>query len=275
MPPSARSDGWSHLAFQGGQHHMGRIQAMNEVWWERGGLFHRVHRGRSIRIRDVDSLDGRGDLLSLYPPVRLNDRKSEGSRPDDSGHLFILDPVKGGNVLRTATLDRKCGKDPGRWNGFRDEPRTKVEPGLNILGSREQVPNAPDNLLCQVRRGVPALFFGDIFPFLQLPLNLVPCTDECDTVHSRHDGLLDDLSGDLSVQHDRVLDVLRSFLLHLLLDHGRDVAVHVGGTVRSTEVDLLCALSISTEGGVVLETVAGAILMDRKVGLICERIWRF
>jgi len=38
--PSMGSNVRTHLAFQGGQHHMGRIQAMDEVGWERRSLFH-------------------------------------------------------------------------------------------------------------------------------------------------------------------------------------------------------------------------------------------
>ena len=87
---------------------------------------------------------------------------------------------------------------------------------MDILSSREQVSDALDNLLCQVQSNIPALFIGGVLPLFKLPLVPVPRTDERDTVHSRHDSLVDGFSSDLSVQHHRVLNLLHGVLIHLL-----------------------------------------------------------
>ena len=121
----------------------------------------------------------------------------------------------------------------------------------------------------QVRCRTPALLIWDVLPLLQLSLDLLPHTDERYTIYGHHHSFLDNLPSDLSIQHHRMLDLLRSILLHLLLDHGCDIAVHARGALRDTEVDLLSNLGVSTKGGVVLETIARAVLMDREVGLVC------
>lgn len=92
-----------------------------------------------------------------------------------------------------------------------------------------------------------------------------PSHDECHTLYDHHHGLLDDLSSDLSVQHHRMLDLLCSVLLHLLLNHGYNIAVHVRGALRDTEVDLLYTLGVSAKGGVASETIACAVLWTGKL----------
>ena len=80
----------AHPALQRSQHHVCCIQTVNEIRREGRSLFNAVDRGGDVRIRDEDSLKCRGNLLASYLAVRLDNRETNGCRPNYRGHLFFI-----------------------------------------------------------------------------------------------------------------------------------------------------------------------------------------
>src|SRR5687767_13579389 len=107
---------------------------------------------------------------------------------------------------------------------------------------------------------------------INLLANLFLCTSECHSVDVGHDGLLDNLSGDLS-GHDLTeavtgLGVFSDSLLDQVCNGGIDV----GGFVPGLQIDLLGTPTITTQSRIVLKTIASTILMDWQMADIFGRI---
>lgn len=134
---------------------------------------------------------------------------------------------------------------------------------------------------------------GDVASLLELLLDLLLRPDERDSVDGGHDlqrgrrqsydecagkgqgrgtySLLDDFPIDLALEQQRLDITQRRLLVDDLVRHGCDSRVDVGRSVSDIEVDLMGSLEISSESGVVLESVAGSILVDRKGAGVLSR----
>lgn len=133
----------TYPTFKCGQHHVSRIQAVDEVGRECSGLFHRVDCSRRVRVGKVDTLERSHDLFPLFLSVWLNNGKSERCCPDHTRHLFFPDTREKRLASRFHAsvfgFDR-WGSDNSetfRGNRFGDKFRASVEPGLNLLGGGE------------------------------------------------------------------------------------------------------------------------------------------
>jgi len=69
----------------------------------------------------------------------------------------------------------------------------------------------------------------NITAFLQLPLNLIPRADECDTIYGRHDRLLHNFPRDLADKHcgKLIVWVPLQIIFHSFLDHIGNVCIYV------------------------------------------------
>lgn len=247
-----------------------------------------------VRIRDEDRLNARHNLLALDLAVRLHDGETKWSGPNHTGHLLLR------NLLcRDLRLHRliilyfllaglffelgsrrgsiHCLREAIRRDGLGDYTRYEVKPGLNVLRATEEISNTREDLLRKVRRRNPNILFGNFAARAKLTLDLVTSTNEGDAIHGRHDGLLNDFAGDTALQHLCVLVAfelvaLLNVSLDLILDHVCHEGVHIGWSVCNSEVNLLGALRVSPESGVVLQAVAGTILMHGKRRLEFERL---
>jgi len=150
------------------------------------------------------------------------------------------------------------------------------------------------DLLGEVGCCTPTLFFGNLLLILQLSLYLLTRTDESNPINCRHHlptitihtsthtlqfqrkathSLLDNLPRDLSLQHDRILLALLRVFRQQLLHHISDMCVHVRWSVCSTQIDLSRTAIVTPKGCIVLQTVAGPVLVHREGRLeqVCVR----
>ena len=87
-------------------------------------------------------------------------------------------------------------------------------------------------------------------------------------------GLLDDLASHLALQELGVLVALEDLARNNLVRHRRDSRIDVRRPVPNIEIDLVRALEISPERGVVLQSVASPVLMNRERALVLDRVGR-
>src|SRR5271154_771800 len=108
-----------------------------------------------------------------------------------------------------------------------------------------------------------------VFEFRQKVINLLPDltnrTKECDTIHVGHNCLLDDFPRHLSNQNLSELVTLRSILFNLCLDELCDTGVYIGRSMARLKIDLFSSSDIPSKGGIMLQAIAGSILMDRQM----------
>ena len=82
-----------------------------------------------------------------------------------------------------------------------DNFRTLREPALNVVGVAEQVTDTLNCDLGQILCGFIELTIGFIETFiLKLSLNLFTGADKCDTIHRGHDSLLNNFSGNITLE---------------------------------------------------------------------------
>lgn len=177
----------THSAFQRGQHHMRSIQRVNKVGWECGSLLDAIDGSGRGRVRDVNRLQGRHDLLALRLTIRLHDRQPQRRRPHHRRHLFL--PCAGLHriSLGVGALGFEDLGETFFGNAFGNEFGAEIEPVLDAFGTCEEVTDAVEDILCKVGRSCPTVFFRYVSPIFQLPLDLVASPDISDAVHSRHD----------------------------------------------------------------------------------------
>lgn len=76
--------------------------------------------------------------------------------------------------------------------------------------------------------------------------------------------MLDNLPRDLPLKHESELVPSRGFSINNLIRHPRNSRINVRGSIPLIQVDLKGSPKVTSERGVVLETVAGSVLVDRK-----------
>lgn len=86
--------------------------------------------------------------------------------------------------------------------------------------------------------------------------------------------MLDNLPRNLALKQDRLFDTFRRVDLDDLVRQIRDSGVDIGGSIAHVEVDLTSPLEIASESSVVLKTVAGSILVNRKSASVLDRVRR-
>lgn len=98
----------TYPALERGKHHVRCVQTVHKVGRERGRLLNRVHLGREVRVRDEHGLERGHDLLLLRFAIRLYDRQTKRSGPDDRGHA-LTGNVFGGRLLDSSHTVRGDG----------------------------------------------------------------------------------------------------------------------------------------------------------------------
>ena len=86
--------------------------------------------------------------------------------------------------------------------------------------------------------------------------------------------MFDDLTSDLSLQQLCQMLSLGHILRNLLLNHIRDIRIHIRRLVGHIQIDLSRTLVISTESSIMLQPITSTILMNREVRLVFQRIGR-
>ena len=228
-----------------------------------------------VRVANVHRLHGCHDLVFLDPAIRLYNRQAQCRRPNDRGHLLASLTRGGGRVLlglRRAFGVRHVASlfhfhlgilhTLGR-NALGNEARRHREPVLDHIRARKQVADAFHDGFGQVRCRNPQVFHGRIPTIGQLPHHLVLGTNIRNTIHCRHDGLLDDFACDFAAQLLRNFIAGHSIALQFRNHQLSHTSVHIRGAVTATEVDLLGTLQVAAQSSVVLETIACAILVHR------------
>ena len=90
----------------------------------------------------------------------------------------------------------------------------------------------------------------------------------------RTDRLLDDLTSNLALQQLCQMLSLGHILRNLLLNHIRDIRIHIRRLIRHIQIDLSRTLVISTQSSIMLQPIASTILVNGQVRLVFQRIGR-
>ena len=64
---------------------MGRIERVNEIWWEGSSLFANINGSDGVGIDEVDVTDYCGNRFALQFAIGLADGETERGSPDDCG----------------------------------------------------------------------------------------------------------------------------------------------------------------------------------------------
>ena len=172
-------------------------------------------------------------------------------------------------------------KPPHRISSLADDVCAGPEPLLDLVSPGEQVGNCFEGQLSDIETGLVGLLLREEILVPELLVDLLAGADEGDPVDAGHHCLLNRLPLDVLGQLlGQLVDLLVSVLPRQVfsdhLDHHLgDVRVDVAGLFSGTEVDLVGALDVAAESGVVLQAVAAAVLMDVHVGNIVFRTVSF
>src|SRR5258706_11361750 len=268
---------------------------------------------RFVRVTKENTLNSGDELLLMLLAIRLNNWESQKRGPYNSSHMLlgvglcnIKPALTNAPFFRHFCLDKQ--RNTALWNGAANELGASREPILDIPGASEEISNTTKRLDARVRslplqsiksntyhmgqvgsHLVPHIRIAD-FSKTQLPLDLFPCSDESDTVHSSHNlptistrasplrlvahSLFDHLPCNLPLKHNGKFITFLRRLAQFCLHHFGDVRVHVASSVRHVQIYLAGTLNIASKRGIMLQPIAGSILMDRQARLIHERVGR-
>ena len=172
-------------------------------------------------------------------------------------------------------------KPPHRISSLADDVRAGPEPLLDLMSAGEQVGDGLEGQFSYVKTGLVRLLLREEILVPELLVDLLAGADEGDPVDAGHDCLLNrlplyilrQLLGQLV---DLLVGVLPGEVFSDHPDHHLgDVRVDIAGLFAGTEIDLVGALHVAAESGVVLQAVAAAVLMDVQVRNILLRIISF
>lgn len=271
------------------------IQRVNKVGWECRSLLDAINGGGCGGIGNVNRLQGRHDLLTLRLAIRLHNRQSQRRRPHYRRHLLL--PYAGLHriCLGIGALGFEDLGETFFGNTFSDEFGAEVQPVLDAFGTCEKVTDAVKDILCEVCRSCPTVFFRYVPPIFQLPLDLLASADIGNAVHGRHDlqqkpsidikeleqsktwrthRLLDHFARYFSQQELCNLLAIVDVSLYDLFDHVGNIGIHVRRPVGDCQVDLCSTFAITSEGCVMLQTITCTVLVDGMRRHVCMRVFR-
>ncbi|KAI6757830.1 hypothetical protein HG531_003655 [Fusarium graminearum] len=194
----------------------------------------------------------------------------------DVGQLFQLLPLGsgggagsagagGGSILFFCKL-----LDLSRGQGPACSRANLTQPILDIVGTTEHGSESCKDVLCDVCGGDEIRNASLLVHFwvkgIQLFANLLLRARKGDTVDISHDCLLHNLSGNLAHAVLAELVALLGFFGDRLLDKIGNSHVNISWSISRHEVNLLSTPSISTECCIMLQTVAGTILVHWQAG---------
>lgn len=160
------------MAFEGGVHHVSRIERMDVI-----------RREGSILLRFIDWL-----VIKTF---------SYWERLNNCADNVLLRL----RLVRLDTWEPKWG-DPLNWlSGTGNNLSTLWEPLFDVISITEQITDTfygdLSEILCSFIE-ITVSFVKSLI--LELSLNLFTSTDECHTIHRGHHSLFDDFSGDITLQ---------------------------------------------------------------------------
>lgn len=148
------------------------------------------------------------------------------------------------------------------------------------MGPGEQICNRIEGQLSNIGTSLKLLIvILQKMLIFQLPKNLISRPNESNPIDTGHDGLLDGLPLDLPPQLLRQLMIFALRVCNIPIDgfyhHVCYVGVHVAWPFVWAEVYLVCAFGVPAQGCVVLQAVAGTVLVDVQVRYVLFRVFTF